>query len=240
MGRLLGQPDPDAVLLVLLARAERDVAEGDEHDDDHQLDVGKIDQRLEQPRLVVENVERLVVHRGDLNEGIGRGHFLDLLASQVRGVEDVVGYQVRAGYVHLPVDDDERDVAFRVDQRREQRAARIDAQVAERGRPDGHLVLLLLSKLARHVVGEQQRRDADHQTEHDDQHAVAEREEGICESFFHGRGLFALGVLLREYPAVAGRVGEQLDGGPHLPVAQSRVACHAGIIVVAHDDFALE
>lgn len=86
-------------------------------------------------------------------------------------------------------------------------------RVAERGRPDGHLVLLLLSKLARHVVGEQQRRDADHQTEHDDQHAVAEREEGICESFFHGRGLFALGVLLREYPAVAGRVGEQLDGG---------------------------
>lgn len=65
MGRLLGQPDPNAVLLVLLARAERDVAEGDEHDDDHQLDVGKIDQRLEQPRLVVENVERLVVHRGD-------------------------------------------------------------------------------------------------------------------------------------------------------------------------------
>ena len=174
MGRLLGQPDPDAVLLVLLARAERDVAEGDEHDDDHQLDVGKIDQRLEQPRLVVENVERLVVHRGDLNEGIGRGHFLDLFASQVRVVEDVVGYQVRAGYVHLPVDDDERDVAFRVDQRREQRAARIDAQVAERGRPDSHLVLLLLSKLARHVVGEQQRRDADHQTEHDDQHAVAE------------------------------------------------------------------
>ena len=127
------------------------------------------------------------------------------------------GIRRRAGHVHLPVDDAaQRDVAFRVDQRREQRAARIDAQVAERGRPDGHLVLLLLSKLARHVVGEQQRRDTDYQTEHDDEHAVTERKEGICESFFHGRGLFALGVLLREYPAVAGRVGEQLDGGPHL------------------------
>ena len=55
VGGLLGQPDPDAVLFVLLGRAESDESQQDEDGDDAQLHVGEVVERFEQARLSVED-----------------------------------------------------------------------------------------------------------------------------------------------------------------------------------------
>ena len=48
MSRLLGQTDPDSILLVLLGRAEGDKYHHAEDKDDQNLDIGEVIERLEQ------------------------------------------------------------------------------------------------------------------------------------------------------------------------------------------------
>ena len=157
MSRLFGQTDPHPVLFILFGRPQRNVPEQHENDDDQQLDIREIGQRLEQLRLVEKDIKRLVVKRLYLDPGIDFGQFDQLLIEQVGVVQNMLGDQMRSDHPLIPVDQNERDVVSGRNDREQQRISRVGPQLTKRRHPYIHLVFLLFAQLCGHVVGEQQR-----------------------------------------------------------------------------------
>ena len=184
VGGLLGQSDPDAVLLVVLRRAESNESQRDEGCDDEELHVGEVVERLEQRRLAVEDDVVMLRRPDELHRDrrVVDRKFVDLFPEPSGMVDDLLGDEVRVDDFEVLVGDDERDVvAVGHDVGHERvldRAAQHVARHALHGvGPQRHVVLLLLLEPPGHVVGVEQRQGAERHPDDDHHHPVAEREE---------------------------------------------------------------
>lgn len=184
VGGLLGQSDPDAVLLVVLRRAEGDESQRDKGRDDEELHVGEVVERLEQRRLAVEDDVVMLRRPDELHRDrrVVDRKFVDLFPEPSGMVDDLLGDEVRVDDFEVLVGDDERDVvAVGHDVGHERvldRAAQHVARHALHGvGPQRHVVLLLLLEPPGHVVGVEQRQGAERHPDDDHHHPVAEREE---------------------------------------------------------------
>ena len=183
VGRLFGQTDPYAVLLVVFRRPEGDESQHDEGRYDQNLHVREVVERFEQRRAAVKDDVVMVVRPPELHRArrILLRQFVDHPAQTVGVVDDLVRNQVRPEHFQVLVGDDERDVVAVGDdvlnERVLHRAAHHVAVDPLHGvRPQRHVVLLLLLEPLGHVVGVEQRDHAEGYAHDDNHHAVAERE----------------------------------------------------------------